>query len=383
MEVGRQLVTRRISAVLGGWIVAGAAAAGVPAVAGVPRLVFSQSEWDFGEVWQDDKAVFTLTVSNAGDADLKITEVRTTCGCTAAKPQRYLIPPGEATTIRIEYDTHGKQGNVSSKVIVASNDPRPAKELGNDRPRAQPGEAVFRVKGRVKRAIERTPLGGLVIRTLDGGPGQTGTLRLKNKMDQPMHLELRSNSMRELNVEIKEIAAGVTYDIVGTTVRPLPYGRYRGQLVFATGLSREPKYSVSVRVDVMRRVEPSPPAMLLRASDPAPQVRTLTLHYYGEDGPARFKVTGVKTSDPSVTVQLGPTQPPREWMSKISPPITALVETRVSLPAGTEFPRKGVTVTYLTNDPDFPRITVLATTDKPAFEKVMYGQDTSRRPPKN
>ena len=375
MATENRIVTKRV------WMQFGILALAAGAVArAAPRIEFSQNEWSFGQVWQDDKAEFTLTVKNTGDEDLKIAEVRTTCGCTVAQPKRKVIPPGEFTTISVVYDTKGKQGDVSSKVIVASNDPRPARELGNDRRRAQPGEAVFRVKGHVKRAIVRNPLGGLVIKTLDGSPGQSGKVRLENNMDHPMQLKLRSNTMRELDVEIKEIAPGAIYDIVGTTTRALPYGRYRGQLSFTTGLSREPNYSVSMRVDVMRRVEPSVPAMLLRATDAAPETRTVSLYYYGPGGPANFRVTGVETSDPRVKVQLGQTLPPHEWMARITPSVTARVQMQISLPAGTEFPPEGVTMTFLTNDPDHPRITMLATTNKSAFEKAMYGTDTSRRP---
>ncbi|MCK4341820.1 MAG: hypothetical protein KAY37_08875 [Phycisphaerae bacterium] len=45
---------------------------------GAPRLVLSQPEWNFGQVWQDERPSFTLVVKNEGPAELKILEVRST-----------------------------------------------------------------------------------------------------------------------------------------------------------------------------------------------------------------------------------------------------------------------------------------------------------------
>jgi hypothetical protein len=131
-----------------------------------PKLVLSQDSWDFGSVWHPESPSLTLTVKNEGAAELKISNVRTTCGCTLVESGRKEVPPGQSTELKIRYNTQGKQDRVSSSVIIESNDP------------ARP-KLTFHITGFVKRVIRRTPLGGLVIRTLDPSPGQTGTVRLE------------------------------------------------------------------------------------------------------------------------------------------------------------------------------------------------------------
>lgn len=359
-------------------IVCGPVAVAAAQETGTPHLALSQNSWDFGKLWQDEKAEFELTVKNEGTADLTIKEVRTTCGCTVAQPERYVIPPGESTTIKVKYDTHGKQGDVSSKVIIASNDPRRGRELNNDHLPAEPGEAYFNVKGFVKRAITRTPLGGLVIKSLNGEPGQMGTMRLENQMDEPMELKLRSTTIRELDIEIKEVEKGRVYDVIGRSARLLEPGVVRGTLTFTTGLSREPEFSVAARVHILSMVEPVPPAMFVRPGEPKPVERTISFQYYGEDGPANFKLTGVKSSNPIVTVELGPTMPPKPWMGQVHPPIRATADVKMKLPPGPEFPSEPVTVEFTTNIPECPVIKIVVTSDKATFEVNMYGRQGTR-----
>ena len=43
---------------------------------GIPRLVLSQSSWDFGHVWQEEQPAFNLQLRNEGTGVIKIAEVR-------------------------------------------------------------------------------------------------------------------------------------------------------------------------------------------------------------------------------------------------------------------------------------------------------------------
>lgn len=43
-----------------------------------PRIALSQEVWDFGEVWEEDRPMFTLEVMNVGDEVLRLGQVRTT-----------------------------------------------------------------------------------------------------------------------------------------------------------------------------------------------------------------------------------------------------------------------------------------------------------------
>jgi hypothetical protein len=61
-------------------------------------------------------------------------------------------------------------------------------------------------------------------------------------------------------------------------------------------------------------------------------------------------------------------------MATMKPAISATVDATVTIPPPNELPAGGVTVEFTTTDPDMPRVEVLVTTDKPAFEDRMYGR---------
>jgi hypothetical protein len=138
-------------------------------------------------------------------------------------------------------------------------------------------------------------------------------------------------------------------------------------------LSREKTVTVPFRIQVLEKIETVPAAILLRTAD-KPVERTVSLQYYGPEGVDKFRVTDVKVSHPDLAkVTLGPTKKPEAWMAQMKPPITATLDLRVALPEGAKIPPGGITLEFLTSDPDVPKVDVVVTTDKSVFEKRMYG----------
>ncbi len=340
------------------------AAASTLAQTGTPKLVVSHDNWDIGQIWESEPTQLIVTLKNEGDAKLVITEARTTCGCTLAQPDKKELAPGEATTMTVRFDPHGKQGDVTSKVIITSNDP------------ARP-EVNIPIKVHVKRAVKREPLGGLVIRTLDTKPGSSAVLKLDNQLAEPMKLELTRNTISEVDIEIKEVTPGVSYEVIGKTNKEMKPGIIRGDLSFKSGLSREGTFSIPVRVQILSKIEAVPAAIYMRPQDTRSADRTVTLQYYGADGVNAFKVTDAKSSHPSVTVTLEPTKAAAPWLLNMKPPVSATVDAKVKVPPPSELPPGGVKIEFTTTDPDMPKIDVLVTADKAAFEERMYGRYSS------
>src|SRR5512134_4022846 len=75
-----------------------------------PRLELSATEWNFGTVWQGEDQTCKITVTNAGNAPLQITGVKTSCGCTAAHKPKETLSPGESDTLEIVYNAKKKVG---------------------------------------------------------------------------------------------------------------------------------------------------------------------------------------------------------------------------------------------------------------------------------
>ncbi|MDR7486555.1 MAG: DUF1573 domain-containing protein [Armatimonadota bacterium] len=119
------------------------------AAGAAPALRIAPPVYQLGEVSQA-KGVVTvdLTVTNAGAADLVITEMETSCGCTRAaliangRPGPWFgmrghgewpvgwsarLGPGQRATLRVQYDpdAHGiYRGPIDRLVVLHSNDPR-------------------------------------------------------------------------------------------------------------------------------------------------------------------------------------------------------------------------------------------------------------------
>ncbi len=279
-------------------------------------------------------------------------------GCTNTQPGRLLVPPGENTTVRVIYNTHGKQDGVTSKVIIRSNDP--------DRP-----EVHMPIEGFVKRVIKRTPLGGLVIRTTDGSPGQTSTVLLENQVDQPMKPRIKSTDMSMLDLEIREVTPGLTYEIVGRTKEHLDTVKVRGKILIETGLEREPVMEIGSRVEVKPILETVPAAMYFLKSDEKPQQRSITLSYFGDK--PDFAITGSSCSTSGVAIDVAAARSVPQRSNKYAPTPKKRARATVSLPPPAQFPTEGIWIEFTTNEPKMPKIRVLATTDKPAFQRLMYG----------
>lgn len=88
-----------------------------------PKIEFSLTKYNFGKVEQGEKASYDFKFSNTGTDALIIEEVRSSCGCTATKPSKKNLSPGESGKIGVTFNTKGYAGNVRKTVTVRSNDP--------------------------------------------------------------------------------------------------------------------------------------------------------------------------------------------------------------------------------------------------------------------
>ncbi|RPI75481.1 MAG: DUF1573 domain-containing protein [Ignavibacteriales bacterium] len=87
-----------------------------------PKIVVPQPEHDFGDIVQGEKVSHNFVITNTGGDVLVITNVRASCGCTAALPDKKELAPGETTNIKVEFNSTGRIGKQQKTVYVSSND---------------------------------------------------------------------------------------------------------------------------------------------------------------------------------------------------------------------------------------------------------------------
>jgi hypothetical protein len=88
-----------------------------------PKVASQLMEYDWGQVPRGDHVKYSFVVSNVGGDLLKIEDVRASCGCTAAKPEKSDLAPGESTNINVDFNSTGRSGRQTKYITVKTNDP--------------------------------------------------------------------------------------------------------------------------------------------------------------------------------------------------------------------------------------------------------------------
>ena len=83
---------------------------------GSKSLVFNKNEYDYGEIGQNERAKAFIYYTNKLQKEITIKKIRTSCGCTAAKPSKYVLKPGESGYVEITYRSGKGKGHVKKSI---------------------------------------------------------------------------------------------------------------------------------------------------------------------------------------------------------------------------------------------------------------------------
>lgn len=86
-----------------------------------PYIQFTESVHEFGDITQGDKVAYTFEFTNTGDAPIVISNVQTTCGCTASSWPREPVLPGESSKIDVTFNSANKIGHQNKVITIISN----------------------------------------------------------------------------------------------------------------------------------------------------------------------------------------------------------------------------------------------------------------------
>jgi hypothetical protein len=103
-----------------------------------PHIAVSEDTIDFGDIFTGEVPRKIIKVSNKGEGNLVVRQVRSTCGCTAARKvtggldvslrdlgtdgKELVLKPGEETDIEISLDSSKMNGPLLKEVHIESND---------------------------------------------------------------------------------------------------------------------------------------------------------------------------------------------------------------------------------------------------------------------
>ncbi len=89
-----------------------------------PVASYNSLNYVFDTILSDDPVEGRFLVQNKGKSDLIIRAVKPSCGCTAVKPEKNILAPGNSTYIDAVFHPKGRSGDFKSGITVVTNDPK-------------------------------------------------------------------------------------------------------------------------------------------------------------------------------------------------------------------------------------------------------------------
>ncbi len=90
--------------------------------AAAPKIQVDEPVYDFGTIKPGEKVSHVFQFKNVGDGELVITDVKTSCGCTAAMTSSKTLEPGAEGTLQVNFDSKGRKGHQAKTATIHSND---------------------------------------------------------------------------------------------------------------------------------------------------------------------------------------------------------------------------------------------------------------------
>jgi len=88
----------------------------------MPKIVFTDpGVYDFGTITEGQVVEREFKFKNAGEFPLIINNLHASCGCTTPEWPKQPIKPGEESTIKVRFNSAGKQGLQSKTVTIYAN----------------------------------------------------------------------------------------------------------------------------------------------------------------------------------------------------------------------------------------------------------------------
>jgi len=86
-----------------------------------PVIGFTELSHDFGDIIQGQKVTYIFKYKNTGTEPLIVSEVITTCGCTATLWSKSPLALGKESELNVTFNSDGKMGRQNKVITILSN----------------------------------------------------------------------------------------------------------------------------------------------------------------------------------------------------------------------------------------------------------------------
>jgi len=283
-----------------------------PAVdpAKAPKIFTKRPKFDFGNVDEGPDIHHNFHISNQGRGKLIVTNVGTSCGCTAAVLKKHgtakdsdeaatlpvTLLPGEGGSIKATYHTQGRPGHATKVITVSSNDPtNPNFQLQLDMT--------------VLREVDVTPE-RVYLYSLHHKEAKASAVTLLGKPGIPLKVLSAEGINKLVTVDgivpytdeaTKRSGAVVNFTVPVTA----PIGPLNEEILIKTDHPKKPEIKVPLVGEVEGRVVLEPKSIYLQARQEVPMVVRLRVN-----DPKGFAIRSVRSEKhlvrPSIKKTTGP-----------------------------------------------------------------------------
>lgn len=272
-----------------------AAAPAAPAAA--PKLVLVEEKKEIGTVPKGEVIKATFVIRNEGKADLHLTDVKPSCGCTASEYDKTIKAGGEGKVV-LNIDTKSFQGPISKSALILTDDPE------------KPQVTVF-VLASVKPFIETLPVGFFRLQALTGETASSELILASDEADfKPTKVETPNSYLKAVlapATETEKVAGkgANQWKVTLTSTPEAPEGLLGGYVKIQTGAAKQPELSLAVSGYVKPTLSVTPLSVNFGNFEPKadPVKRTVTIVNNNTKNEA-FQVTKAETTVPGVKTEV-------------------------------------------------------------------------------
>jgi len=267
------------------------------APAAAPKLVLPEEKKDFGTVPKGEVIHATFVLKNEGKADLHVTDVKPSCGCTAPEYDK-TIKAGAEGKIVLNVDTKTFQGPISKSALILTDDPE------------KPQVSIF-VLANVRPYVETHPVGYFRLQALTGEVASSEIVIFSEEPDfKPTKAEAPNSYMKASLAPVPEAerVAGKPanqWKVTVSTTPDAPEGLLGGYVKVLTGAAKQPELSLAVSGYIKPTLSITPLSVNFGNFEPKadPVKRTVTIINNNTKNEA-FQVTKAESSVPGVKTEV-------------------------------------------------------------------------------
>ena len=207
-----------------------------------PKLKIENGDTlNFGKVKSTESpAKSKVKLYNVGNDTLKIMSVKPGCGCTTARLDKMIVPPGDFATMSVSLNLPGNPGNIHKTIDIKTNDSTWKNKL-------------YHLIAEITFPLRFFPTPYITFPSLSIGEEQTGKIIITNASDEPIQ-------QKEITVEPDYITLNIKNDdiikpdsaiTVVATIKPKDPGPLVGAIKFKTTHPDVPKFMLPIRGNVI------------------------------------------------------------------------------------------------------------------------------------